>query len=261
MKKLLTMIGLAASVFTLSHSAHAQAGYTIQKGDTLSKLSKKFHVTVSALKKNNHISGNLIRIGAHIKIPAAGSSVVKASSKTLSPKTKTASTSTPTHKVKKGESLWGIAITTGASMASIKSANHLSSPLLDVGQTLKIPQRFAASEKKLFAQLVTAEAKGEPYAGQVAVATVILNRIDSNKFPNTLKGVIYQKNAFTPVKTGSINKPATASSKKAVNEAIAMHGYYKKIDSLYYYNRKLINDRWILSRPITAVIGHQTFAK
>lgn len=70
------------------------------------------------------------------------------------------------------------------------------------------------NDKELLARLVSAEAKGEPYAGKVAVATVVLNRVDSSKFPDTVKGVIYQKGQYSPVSNGQINKPADKGSKK-----------------------------------------------
>ncbi|MFH7445052.1 cell wall hydrolase, partial [Pseudomonas syringae pv. tagetis] len=80
----------------------------------------------------------------------------------------------------------------------------------------------------LMARLVRAEAEGEPYAGKVAVATVILNRVASPEFPNSIKAVINEVSnghyAFTPVQNGQINQPADAASKQAVNEALAFRG-------------------------------------
>ena len=251
MKKLLTTLTLATSVFMLSHSAHASSTYTIKKGDSLSAISKKFHVSVNRLKATNHISGDFIRTGYHLTIPAGVDSSPTDAHVT-------------SYKVKKGDTLWKIAMSTGTSFNSIKNANHLKNNLLNAGQSLLLPQLLTQPEKNLLAHLVSAEAKGEPYAGQVAVATVILNRVDSSKFPNTLKGVVYQKTgshyAFTPVKTGSFNKAPTASVVKAVNEALAMRDRYKG-GSLYYYNPKIITNDWILSQKVTVKIGHQVFAK
>jgi N-acetylmuramoyl-L-alanine amidase len=251
MKKLLTTLTLAASVFMLSHSAHASSTYTIKNGDSLSGISKKFHVSLKALKAANHISGNFIRIGDHLTIP---SSVSSSQNRAHSLQ----------YKVKRGDTLWDIAMSTGTSFNNIKNANHLKNNRIREGQSLVLPQLLTQLEKNLLTHLVSAEAKGEPYAGQVAVATVILNRVDSSKFPNTLKGVVYQKTgshyAFTPVKTGSLNKAPTASVVKAVNEALAMRDRYKG-GSLYYFNPKIITSKWVLTRPVTVRIGHQTFAK
>jgi N-acetylmuramoyl-L-alanine amidase len=113
------------------------------------------------------------------------------------------------------------------------------------------------------ARLVHAEAVGEPYAGKVAVAAVIINRVRSADFPNTVKGVIYQiangHYAFTPVENGRINQPADAASKKAVNEAIALTG--KGNGSLFFYNPKTSTSSWITSRPVTVTIGNHRFAR
>lgn len=265
MKKLLATLGLAASVFTLSHSAHASTSYTVKSGDSLYKLSKTFHVSIQSLKRVNHLSGDLIRTGTHLTIPAG----VASSRSTSRTKTSTVSLTDyaymPTYKVKSGDTFWKIAMRTGSPVATIKSANPLNNGMLKVGQILHLPEKFTNNEKILLEKLVTAESKGEPYAGQVAVTTVILNRVDSPQFPNSLKGVIFQKTgshyAFTPVKTGSINQSRKPSVIKAVNEALAMHPSYKKTGSLYYYNPRIITNSWILSQPITARIGHQVFAR
>jgi N-acetylmuramoyl-L-alanine amidase len=113
------------------------------------------------------------------------------------------------------------------------------------------------------ARLVHAEAKGEPYAGKVAVATVVLNRVDHPDFPNTVKDVIYEVSggsyAFTPVQNGTINKPADAESYRAVNEALAFRGLGN--GSLYFYNPDKISSSWVLSRNVTLTIGNHVFAK
>lgn len=136
--------------------------------------------------------------------------------------------------------------------------------MLYTGQTLTIPaSTISAADKDLMARLVSAEAKGEPYAGKVAVATVILNRLDNADFPDSIKAVIYQKDsgyyAFTPVQNGTINNAADADSKKAVTEAIASRGLSQ--GSLYFYNPKTLTSDWILSRQVTTKIGNHTFAK
>lgn len=113
------------------------------------------------------------------------------------------------------------------------------------------------------AKLVHAEAKGEPYAGKVAVATVILNRLDKNDFPNTIKDVIYERvgghYAFSPVQNGAINQSAGSEAMKAVNEAIAFRGQGQ--GSLYFYNPKTSTSKWIFSTDTTVTIGKHRFAK
>lgn len=118
-------------------------------------------------------------------------------------------------------------------------------------------------EKDLFARLVEAEAKGESYEGKVGVATVVLNRVDSPKFPDTVTGVIKQvvgkAYAFSPVQNGSINKPASEDSKKAVEQALTRKD--RLDDSIYFYNPKTATDNWIRSRAVIKTIDHHVFAK
>ncbi|MDC3417178.1 cell wall hydrolase [Aquibacillus salsiterrae] len=165
--------------------------------------------------------------------------------------------------VQNGDSLWKISNTFGIPITSIKESNNQSGNMIYIGQRLTIPTTVSTSDKQLLAQLVEAEAKGEPYAGKVAVATVVLNRVDHSEFPNTVKGVIYQKvsgyYAFTPVQNGAINNTPTASSIRAVNEALAFRGQGQ--GSIYFYNPKTSTSDWINSRQTTVTIGNHRFAK
>lgn len=165
--------------------------------------------------------------------------------------------------VNKGDTLWKIGKKYGVSVTQLKKVNQKSTDMLYIGEKLQVPSSISAYEKDLLARLVSAEAKGEPYAGKVAVATVVLNRVDSPLFPNTIKEVIFQKDAghyaFTPVQNGNIKKPADAQSKKAVNEALAFRGMGK--GSLYFYNPKTAKSDWITSRETTVSIGNHRFAK
>ncbi|MBL4954490.1 cell wall hydrolase [Neobacillus sp. OS1-32] len=169
-----------------------------------------------------------------------------------------------THKVQSGETFWKIAVKYGVPVKSLLTANHKTGSLLYPGENLVIPNSsVTAAEKDLMARLVHAEAKGEPYAGKVAVATVILNRVASPDFPNTISGVIYDKEnghyAFTPVMNGAIKQPADAASKKAVNEALAFRG--QGSGSLFFYNPKTAVSKWVATRQVTVKIGNHVFAK
>lgn len=168
-----------------------------------------------------------------------------------------------TYQVKAGDTMWLISEKYGVSVKNLKAVNKRPSDVLYVGDKLVIPQTITAQEKDLLARLVHAEAKGEPYAGKVAVATVVLNRVDSSLFPNTIKNVIYQKDqgyyAFSPVQNGAINEPADADSKRAVQEALAFRGMGN--GSLYFYNPKTATSDWITSRKVTTKIGNHVFAK
>ncbi|MEK3992983.1 cell wall hydrolase [Robertmurraya sp. FSL R5-0851] len=192
------------------------------------------------------------------KLIVAAGLMLSISSFTLTNQTEAATTYT----VKSGQTYWKIATGFGIPLNSLMSANN-SKPLI-AGQNITLPNSpISAADKDLMARLVRAEAVGEPYAGKVAVAVVILNRVKSDQFPNSVRGVIYQISngyyAFTPVANGEINKPADAESKRAVNEAIALMG--KGGGSLFFYNPDTSTNSWILSRPVTARIGNHVFAR
>ncbi len=116
---------------------------------------------------------------------------------------------------------------------------------------------IVSSDHRLLSKLVYAEARGEPYKGQVAVAAVVLNRVRSSSFPNTISGVIYQKNAFSCVSNGSINKTPDSSAIRAARDA--MNGWDPTGGCLYFYNPRATSDRWIRSRTVKTVIGNHSF--
>lgn len=122
---------------------------------------------------------------------------------------------------------------------------------------------ISEEEKDLFSRLVEAEAKGESYEGKVAVATVVLNRVDSPEFPNTIIGVINEvvgtSYAFSPVQNGEINQPASDESKLAVEEALTRTDRLN--DCIYFYNPDIATDSWIRTREVVKTIDHHVFAK
>ena len=111
----------------------------------------------------------------------------------------------------------------------------------------------------LLARLINGEARGESYTGQVAVGAVVLNRVRSSSFPNTISGVIYQPGAFTAVSDGQINKPVVQSCVNAARDA--MNGWDPSGGALYYYNPAVATSSWIWSRPVVARIGNHVFCK
>lgn len=113
----------------------------------------------------------------------------------------------------------------------------------------------------LLARLVNGEARGEPYEGQVAVAAVILNRVKSPKFPNTIASVIYQKSQFSCVTDGQFNEPIEENSTvyKAAQEA--MNGSDPTNGALYFYNPSKTKSKWLFSLPTTMTIGKHVFAR
>ncbi len=115
------------------------------------------------------------------------------------------------------------------------------------------------SDSNLLARLVYAESRGEPYNGQVAVASVVLNRVKSSSFPNTIAGVIYQTGAFSVVSDGQINLAPNDTAKKAAQDAI--NGWDPSYGAIYYFNPNTAKNAWIWSRPVTVVIGNHRFCK
>ncbi len=111
----------------------------------------------------------------------------------------------------------------------------------------------------LMARCIYGEARGEPYTGQVAVGAVILNRVRSASFPNSIAGVIYQSGAFSVVSDGQINLAPDESAVKAARDA--MNGWDPTNGCLYYYNPQKTSNKWILSRPVLKRIGSHVFCK
>ncbi|ADQ41083.1 spore cortex-lytic enzyme [Caldicellulosiruptor acetigenus I77R1B] len=116
-----------------------------------------------------------------------------------------------------------------------------------------------SSDLNLLAHLISAEARGEPYVGQVAVGAVVLNRVRHPSFPNSIAGVIYQPGAFESVANGQINLPPTVSAINAARDAL--NGWDPTGGALYFFNPAKTTNKWIWSRPIVAVIGNHVFAR
>ena len=111
----------------------------------------------------------------------------------------------------------------------------------------------------MLARCVYSEARGEPYAGQVAVAAVVLNRVRSSSFPNTIAGVIYQKGAFTAVSDGQINLTPNQTAYNAARDAL--NGWDPTGGCLYYYNPATATSKWIWSLKVEIKIGKHAFAR
>ena len=137
----------------------------------------------------------------------------------------------------------GISLTGGSSGGSSSSSGTGSS----------------SSDVYLLARCVYGEARGESYKGQVAVAAVVLNRVRSSSFPNTISGVIYQPGAFSVVSDGQINLTPNDTALKAARDAL--NGWDPTGGCLYYYNPAKTSNKWILSRPIMMRIGNHVFCK
>ena len=117
---------------------------------------------------------------------------------------------------------------------------------------------YSESDVYLLARTIYAEGRGEPYTGQVAIGAVILNRVRSDAFPNTISGVVYQKNAFTAVLDGQINLVPNDTALRAARDAI--NGWDPTGGAIYYYNPAIATSAWIFERQTVTVIGRHVFA-
>jgi N-acetylmuramoyl-L-alanine amidase len=168
------------------------------------------------------------------------------------------------HFVKANESYWKISNQYKVPIAAILKVNNKNNYSLYTGEKVIIPHILSDYEKDLLARLVHAEAKGESYAGKVAVATVVLNRVDSDLFPQSVYGVVTERSAggyyaFTPAANGTLQKSAGDEAKRAVEEALMYRG--QGSGSLYFYNPQTAKSAWIKTRPVTVTIGNHVFAK
>ena len=117
------------------------------------------------------------------------------------------------------------------------------------------------SDVQLLARAINGEARGESYEGQVAVGAVILNRVKSSEFPNTIAGVIYQPGAFTAVSDGQINVPLDESSSVVKAAQDALNGWDPTNGCVYYFNPNTATNKWIWSKQIVTTIGKHNFCK
>ncbi|MCL6598436.1 MAG: spore cortex-lytic enzyme [Alicyclobacillus macrosporangiidus] len=144
-----------------------------------------------------------------------------------------------------GGSKWG---------AAARTAPSGNSP----GRMPSVPG-LSQSDLNLLAHVVYAEARGEPYPGQVAVAAVCLNRLHDPRFPHTIPAIVYQPGAFTSVQDGQINLEPDATARKAVLDAV--HGWDPTHGAVYYFNPNTATSGWIWSRPQILRIGKHIFTK
>ena len=119
--------------------------------------------------------------------------------------------------------------------------------------------QYSSSDVYLLAKVIAAEARGESYTGQVAVGAVILNRVESSSFPDTVSGVVYQKGAFSCVTDSNWKVEPTAEARKAAQDAI--NGWDPSGGALYYYNPAKTSNRWIRTRPVITTIGAHVFCR
>lgn len=133
--------------------------------------------------------------------------------------------------------------------------------LIPVKEVKAASNSGSTSDVQLIARAINGEARGEPYEGQVAVGAVILNRVKSSKFPNTISGVIYEPGAFTAVADGQINVPISEGSTVVKAARDALNGWDPTGGAIYYFNPDTATNKWIWSRPLIKTIGKHRFCK
>jgi N-acetylmuramoyl-L-alanine amidase len=180
--------------------------------------------------------------------------------------------------VKPGDTMSSIARDHHVTLQELADANPQISNLnlIYIGQKINTPAKstrtnvptqnkpvntsLSDSEIDLLARLVRAEAQTEPIEGKIAVACVVLNRVENPQFPNSIKEVIYAPGQFQPVKNGQINKPADQESIQAVKAALTDKREFAP-GALFFYNPTIATSRWLDKRATTLVIGQHVFKK
>lgn len=244
MKKLVAAAAVAFSLLG-ANVVHASTIHTVLPGDGLWKIGVQYQTPHDVIRRANSLTNDTLNVGQFLQIPDR-------------------------YVVRSGDTLWLISQRYGLPLDKIRQVNNLWDASLRVGQTLYLPTPLSnlvtltAEDRDLFERLVSAESQGEPSAGQVAVANVVLNRVKSPDFPNSVRGVILQYYgtipAFSPVHNGQIYEPAVPSAKEAVR--VALLGYDYSLGAQFFYNPALTSaSNWIRQRPVTASIGNHLFAK
>ncbi len=129
--------------------------------------------------------------------------------------------------------------------------------LAALGINVSTTNQSTSGDVDLLARLISAEARGEPYTGQVAVGAVVMNRVKSPAFPNSISGVIYQSGAFSCLQDGQFWKPVADSAYRAARDAL--NGSDPSGGAIYYFNPATATSKWIWSRPLITVIGKHRF--
>lgn len=254
---------VVVSVQSLAYGKDLVITYKVQKGDTLSGIAAKFSTTVDALVVLNKISDvNHIRIGQVLTV--ASEELVKRFT---------------VYTIKPGDSISKLSKMFEISVEEICAINGIGNPnRITAGEDLILPVRSdliasragnvqtiatlgsLSDELLLLARIIYAEARGEPFEGQVAVGAVVMNRVRDPRFPNTIAEVIYQSGQFIPVSDGTINLTPNQVAIRAAKNALS--GMDPSGGAVFFYNPKIATTTWWFeNRSVTKVIGNHVFTK
>jgi len=250
----------ALSISFLSSNLVHAASYKVVSGDSLYKIGNLFSTSSPVLMQNNNLSSAMIYPGQVLNVPASQ------------------------YTVKSGDTLYLIAKKFGISLSALRTANNYWVDYIYPNQTLLIPGTsssqastnmtsstsssasagvipYTESDLDLLARLINAEAQGEPYKAKVAVGAVVVNRVQSSSWPNTIKEVIYQRingyYQFSPVLNGWINNPATAESRQAALEALK--GSDPTNGAQFYFDDSTTNT-WLWSKTVALRVDKMVFS-
>lgn len=255
LKKVGLVIAGVAMSFSLFTSTAYAAEYKILPNDSLYKISTLFKTSVSTIKTDNNLSSTTIYPGKVLEVRAQE------------------------YTIKSGDTLYLIAKNYGISLDALRRANNKWDNLIYPGQKIILPGikpsgntteaaksgtviPYTAKEVDLLARLITAETTGQPYDAMVGVGGVVVNRVKSPDWPNSISTVINQVIGeyyqFTPVKNGYINNPPSDIALKAA--WAALYGADPSKGAMFYFDDSSTN-QWMWSKPQTAYIGHMVFVK
>lgn len=279
-------------------SADFQLIYVVQRGDSLSEIASSYNIPTDKLRKANDITNSHnIRAGDELIIPdPGGGNPERNFSQSLFSQQEDFSLDfnqqyavrinpdqeTPeivdisadeliSYHVSPGDTLYDIARDFNTSIGVLEALNEFNNDVLRSGETITVPVRnlsqrqalsrsLSSEELDLLARAIYGEARGEPYTGQIAVGAVIINRVISPDFPDSIKGVIYQSGQFTPVQDGSLYLEPDDNARNAARDAL--NGQDPTDGALFFYNPDKATDReWVTRRQVLVTIGNHVFMK
>jgi N-acetylmuramoyl-L-alanine amidase len=262
MKILVTTISL---ILSFLFAATPSLAYTVKQGDTITKIAAENNLTVQEIAELNPQIQNLNMI-------FVGDTVNTKPQKRTSPADAKEAVDVVDYSDYKINLLARLVRSEAQSEDELAIINKeiqtlYAADLVKVVKPVKTQiasmeiSKYSDQEIDLLARLVRAEAQTEPFEGKIAVACVVLNRVESSQFPDTIKEVIYERGQFQPVSNGQINEPADEESIAAVKAALSDQRNLVPESSLFFYNPDIATSRWLDSRATTMVIGQHVFKK